>query len=173
MLPFDYVQPTRIVFGKGRISSLVSCAVLRRAPSFLLLTVSWRSTGWPKVAKDALDGAGLTWHLFTDVSCPTPRGGGGGGGAQAVDNGRGLRCGTKKSTSLSALGGGSAMDTAKALAVGLSHPGGIWDYVNEPNRPVKGHHQTRHPACDRHSHHRGHRRGIHAHGGAGQYRRPR
>ncbi len=128
MLPFDYVQPTRIVFGKGRISSLGELCGSPESTVLLVVDRFLEEHGVAKVAKDALDGAGLTWHLFTDV-LPNPT-------AQSVDNavvslrGKGIDV-------VVGLGGGSAIDTAKALAVGLSHDGDIWDYVNEPNRPVK------------------------------------
>ncbi len=132
MLPFTYVQPTRIVFGSGKISELGTlCGSSESATASTVLLVAdqvLEQQGLAQGAKDALENAGLSWHLFTDV-LPNPT-------AQAVDAAV-ASLQDKKIDVVVGLGGGSAMDTAKALAVGLSHPGAIWDYVNEPNRPVK------------------------------------
>ena len=128
MLPFEYVQPTRILFGSGKIESLGELCGSPKSTVLLVVDKVLEAQGLAAAAKQSLDAAGLTWHLFTDV-LPNPT-------SQSVNlaveslNDKGIEV-------VVGFGGGSAIDTAKAMAVGLSHTGDIWDYVNEPNRPVK------------------------------------
>lgn len=128
MFSFDYVQPTRIVFGSGTIARLGELCGSSDSTVLLVVDKVLEAQGLSKGAKEALDEAGLSWRLYTDV-LPNPT-------AQAVDQAT-LSLRESNIGVVVGFGGGSAIDTAKALAVGLSHPGDIWDYVNEPNRPVK------------------------------------
>ena len=37
-----------------------------------------------------------------------------------------------------AVGGGSTIDSAKAIAVGVQNPGDLWDYYMDPEKPIRG-----------------------------------
>jgi alcohol dehydrogenase class IV len=128
MLSFEYLQPTRIIFGSGEIARLGALCKPTKANVLLVVDKILEEQGLASAAKESLDAADISWRLFTDV-LPNPT-------SQSVD----LAVGSLKDNQIGAvigMGGGSAIDYAKALAVGLSHQGGVWDYVNEPNRPVK------------------------------------
>lgn len=128
MLAFEYVQPTRILFGSGKIASLGELCGSPKPNVLLVVDKVLEEQGLAGGAKDSLDAAGLSWQLFTDV-LPNPT-------AQSVN--RAVEKFKDKAIEVVVgFGGGSAIDTAKAMAVGLSHPGDIWDYVNEPNRTVQ------------------------------------
>jgi alcohol dehydrogenase class IV len=121
MKTFHYFQPTEIRFGRGRLAELGSVAARfgRRA---LLVTVPEEPCfhGLFSRAKAVLAKAGLAVARFDGViSNPT---------TEVVTRGaRAARA--HRADVIVAVGGGSTMDTAKAIAVEATHPGGAWDYL--------------------------------------------
>lgn len=122
MKPFNYFQPTEIRFGRGRISE-VGEAVARYGKRCLLVTVPTESAPvfsqlFGRV-KGYLAGCGVEVEHFDGV-VPNP----------TTDC---ITAGAEKAKAFGAdvvlgVGGGSSMDTAKAIAVEATHPGTAWDY---------------------------------------------
>jgi alcohol dehydrogenase class IV len=121
MKTFQYFQPTEIRFGRGRFAELgpVTARFGRRA---LLVSVREEACfhGLFSRAKALLVKAGLAVALFDEViSNPT---------TDVVS--RGAQAARRfRADVVVAIGGGSTMDTAKAIAVEATHPGRAWDYL--------------------------------------------
>lgn len=121
MQPFTYFQPTEIVFGAGRLYELGALAA-RFGARCLLVTVPSFPAMEPLFAraKASLAAAGVETAHFDGV-IPNP----------TTDV---VAAGTRLARSFGAqvvvgLGGGSSMDTAKAIAVEATHEGTCWDYL--------------------------------------------
>jgi alcohol dehydrogenase class IV len=121
MKNFSYFQPTEIRFGRGRFAELgsVTARFGRRA---LLVSVPDEPCfhGLFARAKAHLAKAGLAVARFDKV-IPNPTTDVVTRGAQAARRFR--------ADVIVAIGGGSTMDTAKAIAVEATHPGTAWDYL--------------------------------------------
>ncbi len=121
MKPFQYFQPTEIRFGRGRFAELGAVAA-RYGRRALLVTVPEEPCfhGLFGRAKSLLVKAGLAVTRFGGV-IPNPT-------TDVVT--RGARAARAfRADVIVAVGGGSTMDTAKAIAVEATHPGGAWDYL--------------------------------------------
>lgn len=120
MLPFDYQPRTRLVFGAGSLGQLGSI-VLGLGASRVLL-VSDRgivAAGHPARAMEFLRSAGLYVNLFDGVR-ENP---------DSLDVESCLRCAQENQIDLFvAIGGGSAMDTAKGANFLISNGGSMSDY---------------------------------------------
>ena len=119
---FDYFVPTHVVFGPGSLRTLHE----RKLPGKRALIVttnggSVKRHGQLDALTAELDAAGVTYHLFDEVSPNPTAKNADDGGARARDLGCDFVVG---------LGGGSAIDCAKAIAVAATNPGPIWDYVS-------------------------------------------
>jgi alcohol dehydrogenase class IV len=121
MNPFQYFQPTEIRFGAGRVAEVgeaVACRGLRclivTVPEFPALAPLFRRV------KDSLAARGVVFAHFDGV-VPNPTVDVvSAGGALARDFGADVVLG---------VGGGSSMDTAKAIAVEATHEGSCWNYL--------------------------------------------
>ena len=123
MRSFDYHQPTEIRYGNGRLSEAGE-VVARYGKRCLLVTVPPESAPvFPALfdrVKACLKEAGVEVEHFAGV-VPNP----------TTDC---VTAGAEVAKSFSAevvlgVGGGSSMDTAKAIAVEATHPGTAWDYI--------------------------------------------
>jgi alcohol dehydrogenase class IV len=117
---FEYQQAGEIIFGNGRISE-VGSLVSRHGRRCLV--VSGPSEGalrdlYPIVG-DLLEHVGLDWEHFDGVR-PNPT-------VDIVSTGAKLAKKFKADVVLG-IGGGSSLDTAKAIAVEATHEGTSWDY---------------------------------------------
>jgi alcohol dehydrogenase class IV len=128
-MKFNYYQPTELVFGCGRIQELGAIAS-RFGKRTLLVTVK----EFPAVRKQyaqvkkVLTRAGVTVTHFDGV-VPNP----------TVES---IAAGAKlarkfRAQSVIGLGGGSSMDSAKAIAVEATHPGSCWDYLFYKKAPTE------------------------------------
>lgn len=117
---FNYCQPTSIRFGCGRITE-VGEIVAQYGKRCLLVTVPVFDAMAPAVAKvkTCLKAAGVEVAHFDGVT-PNPTVSSLTAGAQAA-----RACGANV---IIGLGGGSSMDSAKAIAVEATHKGTSWDY---------------------------------------------
>ncbi|MFZ2055048.1 MAG: iron-containing alcohol dehydrogenase [Candidatus Aminicenantales bacterium] len=121
MKAFRYFQPTEIRFGSGRLSE-VGQAVSRWGKRCLLVTVPEFPAFSPLYArvKGLLQNAGLAVAHFDGV-IPNPT-------TEVITAGARLAKEHGDDVVLG-LGGGSSMDSAKAIAVEATHPGTAWDYL--------------------------------------------
>ncbi len=127
---FGYFQPTSIVFGEGRVRE-AGAIVSRYGRRCLLVTEPRTSALRPayEAAAEALRGAGVTVVHYDEV-VPNPT-------VESVDRGAALARQEKVDVVLG-FGGGSSMDTAKAIAVGATHEGSVWDYLFfRPKQPTE------------------------------------
>lgn len=121
MKPFNYFQPTEIIFGAGRIAEIGN-VVARYGKRCLVVTTANESPMRDMFTRviDYLNRAGIVVAHFDGV-IPNP----------TIDT---IAAGTVLAKELEAdvilgVGGGSSMDTAKAIAVEASHEGSCWDYL--------------------------------------------
>ncbi|MBN1299555.1 MAG: iron-containing alcohol dehydrogenase [Actinobacteria bacterium] len=122
MKDFEFCIPTKIVFGKDRIREIGAFA--KKYGKKLLLVYgqsSIKKNGvYDKVVK-SLDAAGLKYTEFSGVkSNPV---------LSHVN--KGIEIAKKENVDfVLAVGGGSAIDEAKAIASGLCYDGNVWDFYN-------------------------------------------
>jgi len=115
--PFVFHMPTQVVFGRGCARSIGE-HVAPLAKRALLVTMPELPMA-DSVQAD-LEAAGIETTLFTQVK-PNPI-------APMVDAGARVAREVRAQVVIG-LGGGSAMDTAKGIAVGATHEGSVWEYV--------------------------------------------
>ena len=128
MKPFNYFQPTEIRFGRSRLRQLGKAAA-RFGQRALLVTVPATEGLGPVVAKAkaSLESAGLAVAHFDGV-VPNPT-------TDSIAAGAALARGHQVDVVVG-LGGGSSMDTAKAIAVEATHEGTCWDYLFDKAAPT-------------------------------------
>ncbi|MBW1902850.1 MAG: iron-containing alcohol dehydrogenase, partial [Deltaproteobacteria bacterium] len=121
MKEFNYYQPTDIKFGQGRVGE-IGQIVSEWGKRCLLVTVPIFPDfeGLIRKVKQSLEESGIAVAHFDEV-IPNPT-------TEVVSDG------TRMARSHNAdvvigLGGGSSMDTAKAIAVEATHEGTCWDYL--------------------------------------------
>ncbi|HOW84598.1 MAG TPA: iron-containing alcohol dehydrogenase [Candidatus Aminicenantes bacterium] len=121
MKEFLYFQPTEIRFGRGRLSE-VGQAASRFGSRAVLVTVPDEPCFKGLFARtgDLLAKAGMAVARFAEV-VPNPT-------TEVVT--RGAKMAREfKADVVVAVGGGSSIDTAKAIAVEAAHRGTAWDYL--------------------------------------------
>ena len=125
MLNFDYKIDTEIFFGRGQISHL-GAAVRAFAESALVVYGggSVVHSGVLGAATAQLSEAGVSYTELSGVQ-PNPR-------IASVREGV-RRCKERKLTAVLAVGGGSSIDCAKAIAAGACYNGDPWDLVCDPS----------------------------------------
>ncbi|MGN1014944.1 MAG: iron-containing alcohol dehydrogenase [Butyricicoccus sp.] len=133
---FQYFVPSRILFGKGQLNKLSR----KKLPGKKALIVisngkSTRANGYLDRVQEQLQQAGVAYEVFDKIT-PNPTKSVVMEGAQfARDHGCEFILG---------LGGGSSIDSAKAIAVMAANDGDLWDYVyggtggaqRMPNKPL-------------------------------------
>jgi len=121
MLNFKYSIPTEIFFGKGQISSLPA-ELLRYGKRVLVVYGggSIRRTGLYDTIAALLRGAGISYWELGGVE-PNPR-------IDSVRAGAAI-CKKESVDAVLAVGGGSSIDCAKAVAAAVEYDGDAWDLV--------------------------------------------
>ncbi len=121
MKKFNYYQPTDIKFGRGRIEE-AGQVVSHWGKRCLLVTVAVFPEFEPLFAKvkASLEESGVVAAHFDGV-IPNPT-------TDVVSAGARMASEHRADVILG-LGGGSSMDTAKAIAVEATHDGTSWDYL--------------------------------------------
>lgn len=130
MKDFSYYQPTEIIFGCGRIKE-VGEIVAKYGKRCLLVTVEpfcALEAVFEKV-KASLKAAGVEVAHFSGV-IPNPT-------TEIITVGADMAKKHKADVVLG-VGGGSSMDSAKAIAVEATHEGTCWDYLfyKEEDNPI-------------------------------------
>jgi alcohol dehydrogenase YqhD (iron-dependent ADH family) len=121
MTPFEFVLPTKVVFGAGEVSKL-GREILKFGKKAMLVTYDEqfvKSLGFYDKIKKSCDQAGIELIEFFGVkSNPTAE-----HAAAAIKIAK-----ERKPDVIVGLGGGSAMDSAKFIAVGALYDGEVWDF---------------------------------------------
>ncbi len=123
MFDFKYYTPTKVVFGKNT-ESRVAELVKEFGGTKLLIHYGGGSvvrSGLLKRVTDTLDAAGIS-YVTLGGAVPNPHLG-------LVYEGIEL-CRKEKVDFLLAVGGGSAIDSAKAIGYGLANEGDVWDFYD-------------------------------------------
>ncbi|MDR3210434.1 MAG: iron-containing alcohol dehydrogenase [Planctomycetota bacterium] len=128
MLNFDYKNPTRIVFGKGQVTNLGSIIKENRGTRVLLHFGggSIKKNGVYDAVKKSLVKAKLEVFELGGVQ-PNPR-------LSLVRQGIKL-VRDKKIDFILAVGGGSVIDSAKGIGVGVPYSGDVWDFYIDKAKP--------------------------------------
>jgi alcohol dehydrogenase class IV len=117
---FTVQWPGKLVFGAGRLAALGDEAKSLGCRAFLATTRDLTALGLTGRVRELLETAGLAVTLYEDVQ-PDPT-------SVAVDDAAAIARAAGCDLVIG-LGGGSAIDLAKGVAVAATHPGPIWDYV--------------------------------------------
>lgn len=127
---FEFVLPTRIVYGSGVSGALVEeLAGLGKKYPLIVTDKGLIKAGVVDKVLRGLREAGMACEIFDEIE-PNPR---------DLTVHKGAEYAQIKGTdSLVAIGGGSSMDTAKAIGVILTHGGKIKDYegLGKVDRPI-------------------------------------
>ena len=128
MKALDYYQPTEIKFGWGRVEEIGEI-VSRFGKRCLMVTVPVFDSMAPvfENIKKALKEANVEVSHFDGV-IPNPT-------TDSVNKGAEIAINNNIDVVLG-VGGGSSMDTAKAIAVGATHEGEAWDYRLFSNKKI-------------------------------------
>jgi alcohol dehydrogenase YqhD (iron-dependent ADH family) len=128
MLNFDFSNRTRLVFGKGA-QSQVGEGIRPYARKVLLHygSGSIKRSGLYDQVVNSLSEAGIEWVELGGVA-PNPR-------LSLVHEGVEI-CRRENVELILAVGGGSAIDSAKAIAIGVYYDGDVWDFYGT-GKPVE------------------------------------
>jgi alcohol dehydrogenase YqhD (iron-dependent ADH family) len=126
---FEYFTPTHVYFGRGeekRVGELVAAQGAKKA----LIHYgggSVKRSGLLDRVKSSLDAAGVAWVELGGV-VPNPRLG-------LVH--QGIELARREGVDfLLAVGGGSALDSTKAIGYGAANPGEVWDFYDFKRKPA-------------------------------------
>ena len=127
MIDFSFYNPTRICFGKN-IHAHVGQHTAQYSQNILLHYggQSIRKTGVYDTVIQSLKAAGVRYTELGGVQ-PNPR-------LSLVQEGIAL-CREQKINFILAVGGGSVIDSAKAIASGVAYDGNVWDFFHSDKRP--------------------------------------
>ncbi|MDR3207630.1 MAG: iron-containing alcohol dehydrogenase [Oscillospiraceae bacterium] len=129
MLNFNYRAPTRLIFGKGAQHKVGE--TLKPLTQKLLLHYGGQSvkkSGLYDEVVASLKGAGVSF-VELGGAVPNPR-------LSLVHEGIDL-CRREGVDMILAVGGGSAIDSAKAIALGFYHEGDVWEIYAGEKKPQK------------------------------------
>lgn len=120
-MSFHYFMPTRTLFGPGQLNELHSQQLPGKKAMIVVSNgKSVKENGALGRTEDQLTKGGVSWVVFDQVQANPLKSTVMTGAAFAKENGCEF---------IVALGGGSVMDAAKAMAFMATNPGDLWDYV--------------------------------------------
>jgi alcohol dehydrogenase len=121
MSVFSMYVPTRILFGAGRLNELHEQKLFgKKALIVISCGKSTRTNGYLDRTVRELETAGIDSVVFDRIQPNPLKSTVEEGAAFAKQNGCDF---------IVALGGGSVMDSAKAIAIMTTNPGDLWDYA--------------------------------------------
>lgn len=129
MNSFTYYQPTRLFFGRGKRSETGSI-IAESCKNILVVIDPGVKQAIPAMIDDiraSLTDADISFVEFDDV-VPNPT-------LDSIQRGASVAREHRVDGCLG-IGGGSAIDTAKAIAVAATHPGTAWDYLYFKDKPT-------------------------------------
>lgn len=122
MVTFDFYNPTRIVFGSGKLDTLSQQALPGKKAMLLISNgKSTKVNGSLEKVKEQLAKAGAEYAVFDKIMENPVKEVIMEGAAFARENGCDF---------ILALGGGAVLDSSKAIAAMATNNGDLWDYVN-------------------------------------------
>jgi alcohol dehydrogenase len=127
---FEFVLPTRIVFGSGVSKNLAEeLTAMGKKKPLIVTDKGLINAGVVGKVLQGLDEAGMNYDIFDEIE-PNPR-------DLTVQRGYELAK-ALENDSLVAIGGGSSMDTAKGIGVLMAHGGIIQDYegLGQVTKPI-------------------------------------
>ena len=128
MIGFEYYNPAKIVFGEGSEKSLTKLLKQNNVKSLLLVYSGdfVKKLGIYDVIRDAVEELDISFSESGEV-VPNP----------SIELVRKLvEQGKKDSVDfVLAVGGGSSIDTAKAIAIGIPYEGDVWDFFSKGTVP--------------------------------------
>ncbi|MDT4762004.1 iron-containing alcohol dehydrogenase [Sphaerochaeta sp. PS] len=127
---FTYYTPTKVVFGKDAESQVGSLIKEQQCKKVLVHygTESAKRSGLLDRITASLQTAGIE-HVLLGGVVPNPR-------LSKVHEG--IELGKREGVDfILAVGGGSVIDSAKAIGYGLYHGGEVWDFYSQ-KRPIEG-----------------------------------
>ena len=130
MIGFEYYNPAKIVFGEGSEKSLAKLLKQNNVNSLLLVTSGdfVETLGIYDVIRDAVKELNIRFSESREV-VPNP-------GIELVK--KLVEQGKKDEIDfVLAVGGGSSIDTAKAIAIGIPYEGDVWDFFEKGIVPEK------------------------------------
>lgn len=129
MMNFEYFTPTKVVFGKGTVDRVGELVKAQGGTKALIHYGggSVKRTGLLDRVKAALDAAGIA-HVELGGVVPNPR-------ISLVREGLEL-CRKEGVDFLLPVGGGSVIDSAKAIGYGLANGGDPWDFYDFKRTPT-------------------------------------
>jgi alcohol dehydrogenase class IV len=121
MKPFSYYQPTEIRFGRGRVGEIGQVVALLGSRCLLVTVADAPGFGglFGRIQGFLVEAKVAVAHFEGVIPNPT---------TDVVTAGARLARDFRANVVLG-VGGGSSMDTAKAIAVEATHPGAAWDYL--------------------------------------------
>ena len=130
MIGFEYYNPAKIVFGEDSEKKILDLLKEYKVTSLLLVYSGdfIKSLGIYQVIEDAVDELNISFYENGSV-VPNP----------SIELVRELvDLGKKNSVDfVLAVGGGSSIDTAKAIALGIPYNGDVWDFFEKGVSPSK------------------------------------
>ena len=122
MNPFTYFMPTRVIFGPGKLTELATTPHFPWKKALVVVGRggSTRRTGTLERVRGLLASRGVETVVYDQVR-PNPE-------AAQVEEAAALAR-EQACDVVIGLGGGSAMDSAKSIAVMAKNPGRYWDYM--------------------------------------------
>ena len=124
---FQFHMPTKLIFGPGAIERLGEMVKPIGKKAFLVTgRSSMKKLGILDRVEEKLEDAGIGYTLYCEVA-PNPN-------TAVID--RGAEIAVKEGCDfVIGLGGGSAIDTAKGIAVVAASDGSVWDYMEAGKEP--------------------------------------
>ena len=126
---FTYYTPTKVLFGEGRVKELGDVLKEFGIKSLLIVYGSERiaKTGLLKEVTDILDDNNITYFKLKGVE-PNPL-------LSKIEEGIDI-VNKNKLEFILAIGGGSVIDTSKAIGYGVYNGGEVWDFYSKKRKPM-------------------------------------
>ena len=120
MKNFNFIAPTKILFGKNKVNELAGELTGYKSVLFAYGTGSIKKTGLYDKVVEQLGKAGVEFHELSGIK-PNPR-------LDSVLEGIEI-CRANDVDFILAVGGGSVIDCCKAIAAGVPYDGDPWDFT--------------------------------------------
>ncbi len=125
---FEFSMPVKVVFGAGKLNEAGKLAVGYGKKALLVCDPFFSANGLAERLRKILRADGVETVLYDKV-VPNPT-------TTSIDAGAEL-CRKEDCSFVIGMGGGSSIDTAKAVAVAATHEGPIWPYAIG-QKPITG-----------------------------------